>query len=521
MAETVTSGRRAARGAAVFGLVTMGSRVLGYARDALGAALFGASAELGAFNLAWLLPNLLRKLFGEGAISAAVLPALARSEAEEGRESALRLFARAQGLLFLVLLSVVLLGELVLTAWLAAAPSTDTEQVLRLARILLPYALPICMTAMAAGAQNLGGRFFWPAVAPAVLNGVWIGVLLALTGVGVEGRETVALGWLSAGLLVGGFLQWLLQQAPLRSQGWPLLPRLSFRDERLRVAARAFLPALLGLAAVQINLALDQVLARMLVGPEANNFTYLANRLLQVPLASVAIAGATGAFPRLAQLASRRESAAFSRTLVRAMEMTLLVLFPAGLGLALLAGPTALLLFEHGQFTAADSALLVKTLWAYLPSLLFAGPLALLVRAHYSHEDRLRPALLAAALVPLNIVLNIILLPRLGVPGAGWATSISLGVQTLLLWRSLRKHGVYLAIPAPRLARLLAPGAFMAVALSAFARIATEPFWNSFIGWAVGIVGGIAVVAITTATVLPDEFREMRSLFSRANRSRG
>ncbi|MBC8329326.1 MAG: murein biosynthesis integral membrane protein MurJ [Planctomycetes bacterium] len=524
MSSRQVTGRTAFHGALLTSAWTLGSRLLGFVRDALMVAAFGMSAELGAFNVAWIVPNLFRKLFGEGAVGAAIQPALARAREEGGIERARGLFMRFHGLLAMTLVVMVAVGEAAIWLWRARLGESDPETALalRYAAILLPYALPICLTALAAAPQNLTGRFVFPALAPLLLNLVWITCLLLLVDLPGPAEEAVHASaddgaLLCFGVLAGGVLQWLLQAPGVRGAGFPLLPRLAPGDGEVRRTMRSFLPALAGLAAIQINMALDQGLVWMIVGPEANTYAYLANRLLQLPLALISISAATGALPLFARLAAERNFPGLSHALRNAAESSLILIVAAAAGLFAVAVPTIKVLFEHGHFESGDSELLGATLRAYLLCLPAATLSGLLTRVRQARGDFAGPARIALISVPVNIGLDLLLLPRFGVPGAGIATAAALSVQALLLSRGLGTLEIGAPLRLRRLPRLVAPG-LVAGALAAVlvwqlgAKAATLP------GLAVAIGAGAAAAVAATAVLLPREFGEFRGGLRRRRR---
>ena len=514
------SGRGALRGALVTAVWTLVSRVLGFARDAVMLATFGASAATGNFVIAWMVPNLFRRLFGEGAVSAAVQPALARAQAEQGEEGARLLFARFQGLLLTILTVLVIGGEVVVLAWhawLSGAPLADGAEAaaaraadleaLKLTAWLLPYVLPICLTALAGAPQQLGGRFSLPALAPAVLNVVWISWLLIL-GPGAD------ILWLPAGVLVGGLAQWLLQWPGLRADRWPLLPRRAGRDPELRRTVRSFLPVLLGLAAIQLNLMVDQILVRELVSEDANSYTYAANRLLQLPMALVGISAATAAMPLFARLAAEGKCGELGEHLRNGTELTLLLMIAAGGGLFVLAAPVITVLFEHGRFTEADTEALTPVLQAYLWSLPAAALIGLAARACQACGNLRGPAQAAVAAIPINLGLDLMLLPKMGVAGAGYATAVALSFQFLLLARILRALELGGAVGWSRLPALLLPGAAATAAAWGVTQMLgaqTETVW----GLSLGIGAGVAAAGISARLLLPNDFAQLVAVLRR------
>ncbi len=491
------TGRGAVRGALVTAVWTLLSRILGFARDALMLAVFGVSAEAGNFVIAWMVPNLFRRLFGEGAVSAAVQPALARTQASAGQAAAGALYARFQGLLVTVLLALVVLGEGVVLFLRDRLPLSAVEdrEALLLSAGLLPYVIPICLTALAGAPQQLSGRFTLPALAPAVLNVVWISWLLMIW-------SDPDIYWLPAGILVGGLLQWIMQMPGVRAGGWPLAPRWDWGDPRLRQALRAFLPAILGLAAIQLNLMVDQILVREIVGEDANTYTYAANRLLQLPMALVGISAATAAMPLFSRLAAERRTSELTTALRQGTEVTLTLMLAAGAGLYLLAGPVIETLFEHRRFQPENTQELTHVLRAYLWSLPAAALLGLLVRARQASGDLRGPARWALAAVPVNIGLDLLLLPRMGVAGAGYATAAALTVQMLALQAGLGRFGIGRPLSWRRLATLAAPALASTLAAGMVLMLGNEtlPAWALLL---LAVPLGIVAAAVVAHRVLP------------------
>ncbi|HBF22392.1 MAG TPA: murein biosynthesis integral membrane protein MurJ, partial [Planctomycetes bacterium] len=425
--ENKVGSRQAVRGIVVTIFWTLGSRVLGLIRDVCMTAALGATAGHGNFLMAWIAPNLFRRLVGEGAVSAAIQPALARAREEKGEASAHRMYARFHGVLGLILVGLVVVVEailLFLPSVLGARLSPDDMAALRLGAILFPYVLPICLTALASAPQHLSGRFSLPALAPALLNVVWIvalQVILLFEGSGA-GTERI----LCVAILFGGVIQWAAQIPGVRAAGWPIAPSVQSEDGSVRDAMKKFLPAMVGLAAVQINFALDHGLVRWLVDPSATTYTFYANRLLQLPLALLAISVATGLMPLFSRLAAEKKEADIPDALRRGGETILLLIFAAGIGLSILALPAVTVLFEHGRFSAEASKVMSDTLRAYLWCLPAAALIALLTRARQSIGDVRGPARAAVFAIPVNLVLNVLLLPKFGAPGAGYATAVAL-----------------------------------------------------------------------------------------------
>jgi len=502
-------GRLALRGAVTTSAWTLLSRGLGFVRDALLTSHFGVGPLTGAFAIAWVVPNLFRRLLGEGAVGAAIQPALARARVEHGEDAARTLYARFHGFLLLMLVGAALATEGVILVLLLRADPAD-RMALEFAAILVPYMVPICLTALMAAPQQMRGRYALPAMAPLVLNGALIAALVGLEVFGRDLDGVVAMRWICLTILIAGGCQWLLQLPGVRASGYPLAPVLHAGDGSVRRTMKGFAPALLGLAAVQLNFALDQLLVRLLVDDSANTYTYLANRLLQLPLALVAMAAATGTLPLFARLAAERRRREFDGVLERTCETTLLLTVAAAAGLYALARPVVQVLFEHGNFTAEDTAMLTSTLRGYLWCLPAASMASILTRARQSHGDLRGPALAAVAGIPINLVLDLLLLPRFGVVGAGYATAAALSVQALLLGVGLRGLEIGAPLRLVRLPRILAPG-LAAGAVGGLAGHLLGDAAGTVAGLTLAVSSGVAFAVVLTAVLLPEDFRDLRN----------
>jgi putative peptidoglycan lipid II flippase len=505
------SGREALRGALVTSAWTLVSRIAGYARDALLAAVFGMSPLLGALNMAWMVPNLFRRLFGEGAVAAAIQPALARAEHAGGSAQAHEIFSRFHGLLLQLLGAIVLAGGLGLfAAWIllpATADWQETRRAILFSLVLLPYVLPICLAALHSSPQNLRGYFFLPALGPVTLNLFWIAALL--WPLPEEATDSHRAAVVMTAILLGGLAQWLMQLPGLRASGYPAAPRFGRLPPEIRRALRDFAPALLGLAAVQMAAVVDQVIVRWLVDSSANSYSYYANRLLHLPLALVGLSAATGVMPLLARKAAERDLAGLAEVMRRGTQTLFLLIFAAAAGMYAVAEPVVRSLFERGEFTADDTQLLAATLRAYLWSLPPAALGALLVRAYLACGQYRYQAIAAVLVVPVNLAGDLLLVPHYGVPGAGWATAFALLAQCLMLIGGLPQLG----LPA----RLFRPRDFLLLILPGFAaygaaRAALLPFGGSAAGLSglcAAIAAGVAAALVACALLRPDDFRQL------------
>jgi len=456
------------RSAGLIALLTLVSRLLGIVRDMVCAAVFGAGVAWDAFSFAFRVPNLFRRLFGEGALSAAFMPLFAEKLESPDDQQARRFAGRVAGVLVLVLIAVVVVGEAVLLVLRqCSSPGPRWQLALQLTAILLPYALFICMTALAGAVLNALGHFAAPAAAPVLLNAVWIAALLAVAGRAVSDpmRHVYVL---AAAVLLAGVLQLSLQLAVLRRRGFACALSFSPRHPEVRRVARAMAPVALGLAAFQLNALLDGVIAISLAAPPgrttfglmgatlpypmqvgANSVLYYANRLTQFPLGVFGVALGTAIFPALSRQAAAGQRRQFAASVVDGLGLALFIALPAGVGLMLLGRPAVELLFERGRFAPPMTARTAACVLAYSSALWAYCAQHVLVRAFYSLKLYATPARVAGAMVAVNLALNLVLVWPLGEAGLAAATAVSASMQTVVLARLL--HG---RIALPRLDRL-------------------------------------------------------------------
>jgi len=446
------------KGAGVVAALTLLSRVLGLVRDAACAALFGAGVTWDAFSFAFRVPNLLRRLLGEGALSAAFVPVFSGRLELGQREQAARLAGRVTGALAFVLLGLVFLGEAVVLALLWwAHPNEQWRLALGLTAVLLPYMLPICLTALVGAVLNSLRHFATPALSPVVLNVVWI---LAVTALAprVSPDPTVRIYVVAGALLVAGVLQLGLQGVGLRARRFRLRPAPGLRDPDVRRLAAAMAPVALGMAALQLNVLLDGVVALSLAAPPgkaafsvwgatipyplqvgANSALYYGNRLMQLPLGVFGIAIATAAFPALSRHAARRDWQGFSDSLLRSLGLVAFVAIPSGVGLILMRRPVVELLFERGAFTAQMTARTAAVTLAYSTAVWAYCALHVLSRAFYALGRPGTPAAVAGVAVLANVALNLTLVWPLAEAGLATATAVTAVLQVVVLWWMLRR----------------------------------------------------------------------------------
>jgi putative peptidoglycan lipid II flippase len=425
------------------GGITLTSRILGFARDTLIARQFGAGMATDAFFVAFKLPNLLRRLFSEGAFAQAFVPMLA-GHRHRGNEVATRAFiANISGMLGLALTLVTALGMLAapLIVWLMAPgfarqPATFGLTV-DLLRITLPYITLISLSSLAGSVLNAWGRFNVPAFTPALLNLTFIVFTLCLAG---HFHPPVAtLAWATC---VGGVLQLIYPLWTLRRIGLLVAPRLDLRDNEAWRAVVRMLPAIFSVSVAQISLLINSTFASFL--PQGSvSWMYYADRLMEFPTGVLGAALGTVLLPSLSRHAAHRDDAAYSELLDWGIRLTLLFALPATLGLALLAAPLTLTLFHYGRFSVHDAAMTQQALIAYaigLPGLILIKVLA---PGFFARGNLRTPVRISLWTLAMTMLCNLLLIVPLR--HAGLALSISLaalfnaGLLLYQLWRS----GIY------------------------------------------------------------------------------
>ncbi len=435
------------RSSGVVGVMTMLSRVLGLVRDMVIARYFGAGAGADAFFVAFKIPNFLRRLFAEGAFSQAFVPVLSSYRQQESLDEVRRLVNAVAGSLGLVLLGVTLvamLGAPVLTAVFAPGFVGDDEKFVLasdMLRITFPYLLLISLTAFAGGILNSYDRFAIPAFTPVLLNLAMIGAAIFLAPL----METpiMALAW---GVFIAGALQLFFQLPFLMKLGLLPRPRVDYRHEGVTRILKLMAPAMFGVSVSQINLLLDTVLASFLQTGSVS-WLYYSDRLAELPLGVFGIAIATVILPNLSRKHASASMDQFASTLDWAVRAVLLIGVPAALALVLLAEPLIATLFHYGEVTDRDVLMSAQSLRAYSAGLLAFMMIKVLAPGYFAREDTRTPVKIGIIAMVANMALNLMLIFPLAHAGLALATSISAWLNTFLLWRGLKKDGVWKSQP--------------------------------------------------------------------------
>jgi putative peptidoglycan lipid II flippase len=434
---------RLARSAGVISVATLASRILGVARETVLAYYFGASAAMDAYNVAFRIPNLLRDLFAEGAMTAAFVPAFTRTIETRGREHAWRLGNLVINALLLITGSLSLLGILFaapITAFVAgefADVPGKLELTTQLTRVMAPFLTTVAVAVAMMGMLNSLRRFFIPSLSPAMFNVATIFCAVALVPV------MVRVGWppvmaIAIGTLLGGLGQMAIQWPVLRKEGFRYRPILDFKDPELRQILRMMVPGTLGVAAVNINVLVNTYLAAPVDG--AVSWLGYAFRLMYLPIGIFGVSIATAALPDVSRHAASDDVSAIQRAVSSALRLMLMLNVPAMVGLIVLAQPIVALLYQRGRFTAADTAATASALLFYAPGLLGYSVVKIASPTFYSLRDSRTPVLVSIASVALNLVLNVILVRVMGFRGLAVGTAIAAIFNAGMLLMLLRKR---------------------------------------------------------------------------------
>ncbi len=439
-------------------LWTLASRVTGLGRELLIASMFGASALTDAFNVAFRIPNLFRRLFAEGAFSQAFVPVLASTREQDGDEATRRLVGQVLTLLFWVLVLTCILGVVgaPLLVWALASGLSQSgagqEAAVVMTRIMFPYIGFMSLVALAAGVLNTWRRFAVPAAAPVLLN-------VSMIGVAWWGRPVFeAMDWpsiyaLAAGVMLGGVLQLGVMGLALRRLGirvWPALQpagwRAAWQAEGCQRIVALMAPALLGVGVAQVSLLINTQIASHLAPGSVSWLSY-ADRLMEFPTAMLGVALGVVLMPQLAAAKAGGDAGRYSQMIDWGLRLVVMLALPCAVGLLCLATPLVASLYHYGAFSDHDVRQTTLALMGYGVGLLGLVAIKVLAPGFYASQDIKTPVRVAIGVLVLTQVFNVVLVPWMA--HAGLALSIGLGasVNALWLWHGLRRRGHY--VPAP------------------------------------------------------------------------
>ena len=489
----------------VVSALTMVSRVLGLGRDMLVTAIFGTSALASIFYTAFTLPNLFRRLLGEGALTAALVPTLQEELKAKARIGAFALLNQVMSWLLVVTGGIVAVAMLGLawagefTGW-ARGWGLEADTAWRLAEsadfaiLLFPYLVFVCLAAAFSAALQTLQRFVEPAFSPIWLNLAMIGLLGGAYWGGWADRQDGLMLWLCSGALLGGFLQMAVPAAALMREGWR--PGLDFgASAPLRQIVALMGPTVFGSAIYLVNMAVARLVGLSL-NDSAVAVLNLATRLMELPIGVFAVAISTVIFPLIAKHAAAGDWKRLAEAYRKGMRLILVINVPAAVGLTVLAVPIIRLLFERGAFGKQDTAMMVPVLAAYAFGLPFFAFVNLILRAFYARKDTATPVRAALLSFAVNLGLSFALMEWLGTVGLAVAGNVAVVAQAIYLQRRLAADddGLRFAHLWRDLGKIVVAGAAMGVFVAggwwAWGRIVPPTYWGDALGLLVLIGAG-------------------------------
>jgi putative peptidoglycan lipid II flippase len=456
----------------VVGVTTLLSRISGLWRDMVFSQAFGAGSVMDAFLVAYKIPNFLRRLFAEGAFSQSFVPVVSEYKVRRSHEDVRELVGGVAGTLGAVLFVVTLLGVLaapVIIFLFAPGFRGDVgkyQLTVEMFRFTFPYLFFISLTALFSGVLNSYGRFAIPAFTQVVMNVVLIIFASLIAPHTAQPGLTLAMG-----VFIAGALQLAFQLPAVAKLGLLPMPRWRPALEGVRRIGKLMIPGILGSSMAQVSLLLDMVIASFLVTGSIA-WLYYADRLMEFPLGVFSIALATVILPRLSAQHAEQSTERFTQTLDWSLRLVLIVVTPAAVALFVIAGPLTATIFGYGQFGARDIQMATYALMAYSWGLLGFSLVKVLAPGYFARQDTKTPVRVGLIALGVNMGLNVaVVLPAykagFPIPHVLLATStcISAAVNTFLLWRGLRRDGVYR--PGPGWWRLLLQIGVASVAMGA------------------------------------------------------
>jgi putative peptidoglycan lipid II flippase len=427
------------KSAGVIGVATFSSRILGFVRDMVLARLFGATPAADAFFIAFRIPSLLRELFAEGSMSSAFIPVFTEYRTTRSKQDAWELASAVFTTLLTIVTFVTIVG-MVVAPWLVQLLAPGFQEnpdklalTTLLARIMFPYLLFVSLAALAMGILNSVRAFATPAFSPLFLNVFIIVGALFVSPLLQEPIIGVAIG-----VVAGGVAQFAMQLPSLKRRGLLFGLRFEPGHPGLRRIGTLMVPSLLGLSVTQVNLTVSTVLGSFFTG--GPTYLFYGMRLIQFPLGIFGVALAMAILPTLSSQAARGALDELRMTLGFGLRMILFIIVPAMVGLILLRTPIVHLFFEHGTFTAQDTAATAFVVLCYAIGLWAFGGVRIIVAAFYSLQDTKTPAISAAVAVAANILLSLWLMGSLGAAGLAFATALAAMVNGGILVAVLNRR---------------------------------------------------------------------------------
>lgn len=439
--------------------ITLVSRVFGLFRD-MGVTSLGANRLTDAYGLAFQIPNLFRRLFGEGALSSAFVPVFTDTAEKDGFEKASKLLANAMALLAVFLLAVMLLVEIVFVVVALLPGSADRQFLMMMATIMFPYMVTVCLLALGSAALNCRGHFAFPAAAPIIFNIVgivaawWVAPML-------KGNLPGQLVIVAFSVIIAGLIQLIAVLWLLRKSGFSIRVRLTPVEPGIVPIIKLLMPILLGLGFLQISELLQTIISWNLTAtaatPDINIFGWVLHRpltpgvitrvnaaraLYQFPMGVLAISLGVAVFPLLTRYATRNDTVNLKDSINRALRLALMEGIASGVGLYILAEPIVKVIYARRNFSSADAAQAAFVLQMYVIGMWSYCSYQILARAFYSLKDTKTPLRVSCALVGANLLMlvTMVWIPWLGAGAFGLSTTITFGINAVVLVYLLRKR---------------------------------------------------------------------------------
>ena len=509
------------KAAGVVGFWTSLSRISGFIRDLIIAILLGAGVGSDSFFVAFRIPNLLRRLFAEGALSAAFVPTFIETLQKDGKEEGIRLARIAVTFSTIVLCFITVLG-IVFTPQIVRviAPGffDDPEKfglTTQLTRIMFPYIFFISLVALVSGALNSLGRFAAPAAAPILLNISMIGGILILTKC-LDWPPGYSLSW---AVTFAGLLQLLLQIPFLMAEGVTIKPDFHFRYPPLRRMGRLFVPAAIGGAVYQVNVLVGTMLASLLpVG--SVSWLYYADRLVEMPLGVFAIALGSAALPSMSRLASSGDYKGLGESVSFSLRLIAFFIIPASVGLIVLREPIISVLFQHGRFTCTDTIETSYALLWYTAGLWAFSGLKVVTQAFFSLKDTKTPLWVSLFAVALNLGAGILLMHPMKHGGLALATTLAAAFNFVILFLILIRRIKWFDIAGflASIARITAASFIMGVflfSIRGFGLWSHGISWKNLVVLLTCVIVGIGVYGVCAHFLKCEQMRSIKSVLKK------
>jgi putative peptidoglycan lipid II flippase len=433
------------RAASVVALAVLGSRILGLVRDQVFGSIFGGGQVMDAFQMAFRIPNLLRDLFAEGALSTAFVTVFSKTTAVEGDRAAWALANKVATAATVIVSSLAVIGILC-APWIVSTiaggfPPAKAALTVTLTRVMFPFILLVSLAALVMGILNAKNVFGIPAMASSFFN---VGSIIAGAGIGwlidphFGVRATLGL---ALGTLIGGTMQLGVQLPALKRLGYHFRPDFRWRDKGVQAIVRLMVPSAIAASSTQVNVLVNSVFASHLGNGPVTWLAY-SFRLMQLPLGIFGVALGTVSLPLLSRMAAGGNVVGFRTELARGMRLAFLLTLPASIGLILLAQPIMSVLFQHGRFNAHEVYEAAAALRFYAIGLCGYAALKVLVPAFYAIDRRKTPMFVSFGAVGLNLLLNWLFTVRLGWghQGLAFSTACIASTNFLLLYALMHRH---------------------------------------------------------------------------------